>query len=174
MIELHRELMFHSQQHVLPTDYAWTNSIDITLPNKAQAKALNPTYRVFHSFLHSSLVDSLYLIGYAEIRQLHELARTHLVYSSGVNWEGMQEYAKEKGVAKQLNANLYAASKFMKIPKLKEVVDKNVISAALHYYRVCAKLRYSWFNTFDSRLYRQKKRFKAKKLLTTPHKQLDA
>ena len=165
MIELHRELMFHEQQHVFPTEHAWKNTIDITLSENAQAKVLNPTYRIFHSFLHSSLVDSLHLRGYVEIRQLHELARTQFMYSSNIDWKVMQKYAQENGVGMQLNANLFVASKFMDIPQFMEIINNHATSAALHYYRVCSKLKYDWFDTFDARLYRMKKRIRAKGLL---------
>ncbi len=162
MIELHRELMFSEQQHIFPTKRAWENTIDITLSGNAQAKVLNPTYRVFLSFLHNSLVDSLYLKGYVEIRQLHELARTQFVYSPDIDWGAMQSYAHEKNVSKQLDANLYAASKFMGIPEFMEFINNNVISAVLHYYRVCLKLKYSWFETLDAKLYRRKKRMRSR------------
>ncbi len=163
MLELHRDLMFRDQQRIFPTLHAWSNTIDITLPNNAKAKVLNPTYRVFHSFLHSNVTDSLYQKGIVEIRQLHELARSYLVYGTSIDWDEMFEYAYEHGVGKQLNANLYLANKFMAVPCIKsDNINNNTISSKLNYYRVKSKFKYDWFNTFDQRLYRLKKRILSK------------
>ncbi len=161
-IELHRDLMFREQQHVFPTEYAWKKTVDITLPNNAQAKVLVPTYRVFHSFLHSCIVDKLHQRGYAEIRQLHELARAQSMYSSDIDWEEMLAYAHDHSVGRQLHANLYIASKFMNIPGLKETVNKHISRSVFQYLRVCSKLKYNWFDILDIKLTRRINRFQSK------------
>lgn len=155
MIELHRDLMFREQQHVFPTEYAWEKGIDIALPNSAEAKVLVPTYRVFHSFLHRCVVDKLYQRGQIEIRQMHELARAHFMYSSDIDWEEMFEYAHNHGVHKQLYANLYAASKFMQIHDLEEILNKHVMGSIFQYMRACSKLRYDWFDALDIKVTRR-------------------
>lgn len=148
-IELHRELMFREQQHTFPTEYAWENTIDITLPNTAEAKVLTPTYRVFHSFLHGSVVDLLHLSGHVEIRQMHELARSQLKYSSDINWQELLMYADEHRIGRKLAANLYAASKFMSFPIEDTGSNNYQVSSACHFARVYAKLKYNWFNFID-------------------------
>jgi len=155
MIELHRDLIFREQQHIFPTDFAWGKSIDITLANKAEAKVLNPTYRVFHSILHSCVVDSLAQRGQIEIRQLHELAQAQATYSADIDWEEMLQYAKEHNVHKQFHANLYAAHKFMKFRNSEDMQDLHVMNSALQYARVCSKLKHSWFDTLDTRIVRR-------------------
>ena len=162
MIELHRDLMFHEQQHVFPTKYAWEKTTDITLPNMAEAKVLVPTYRVFHSFLHRCIVDKLSQKGQVEIRQLHELARTQFMYSSDIDWEEMLGYAHEHDVDRQLYDNLYAASKFMNIHDLEEILNRHTMRSIFQYIRVCSKLRYNWFDTLDIRLARRMNRFRSK------------
>ena len=149
MIELHRDLIFHEQQHVFPTEYAWEKTVDITLPNMAEAKVLIPTYRVFHSFLHRSVVDLLHLSGHVEIRQMHELVRTQLKYSSEVDWQELFMYAREHRLSRKLSANLYAASKFMNLPREEIGFNGYRMASACHYARVCAKLKYDWFNFID-------------------------
>ena len=161
MIELHRDLMFHEQQHVFPTNLAWDKSVDITLPNQSKAKVLIPTYRVFHSFLHSAVVDRLHQKGYIEIRQLHELARTQLMYGSDIDWEEMLALAHEYDIDRQLCANLYSAVKFMNFPNLAEMVNTYIMSSKFHHYRVCSKLKYGWFNLLDNKLQRRIRRFKS-------------
>jgi len=159
MVELHRDLMFYKQQHVFPTEYAWTKAVDITLPNMAKAKVLIPTYRVFHSFLHSCVVDKLSQIGQIEIRQLHELARAQFMYSSDIDWEEMLGYAHDHGVHRQLYANLYAASKFMSIHDLEEILSRHTMRSIFHYIRVRSKLKYNWFDALDIKLTRYISRF---------------
>ncbi|MBT8112705.1 MAG: nucleotidyltransferase family protein [Gammaproteobacteria bacterium] len=155
MIELHRDLMFREQQHVFPTEYAWEKGIDIALPNLAEAKVLVPTYRVFHSFLHRCVVDKLYQKGQIEIRQMHELARAHFMYSSEIDWEEMFEYAHNHGVHRQLYANLYAASKFMRIHDLEKILNKHAMGSIFQHIRACSKLRYDWFDALDIKLARR-------------------
>lgn len=162
MIELHRDLMFREQQHVFPTEYAWGKTIDITLPKGAKAKVLNSTYRVFHSFLHRCVVDKLYQKGQIEIRQMHELARAHFVYSSDIDWEEMFEYAHNHGVHRQLCANVYAASKFMQIHDLEEILNKHVMGSIFQYVRVCSKLRHEWFDALDIKVTRRINRLQSK------------
>ncbi|MGH1537610.1 MAG: nucleotidyltransferase family protein, partial [Gammaproteobacteria bacterium] len=159
MIELHRDLMFREQQHAFPTEHAWEKSIDIALPNGAEAKVLNPTYRVFHSFLHRCVVDKLYQNGQIELRQLHELARAQFMYSSDINWEEILEYAHENGVHKQLYTNLYAASKFMGIHDFKEISNRHITGSAFQYFRVNSKLKYDWFDALDIKVARRIDRF---------------
>ena len=163
MLELHRDLIFQAYQHAFPTNDAWKQTITITLPNKAQAKILNPTYRVFHSYLHSYMVDELYNKGYAEIRQLHELTRSILTYSSDIDWQEMFNYAKKHNVDKQLSANLYITNKFMKIPSLEKINNKHTLSSILQYARVCAKLKYSSFDNIDKKLSRHVIKWQRKK-----------
>ena len=162
MIELHRDLMFREQQHVFPTGYAWEKGIDIALPNLAEAKVLVPTYRVFHSFLHRCVVDKLYQKGQIEIRQMHELARAHFMYSSEIDWEEMFEYAHNHGVHRQLYANLYAASKFMRIHDLEKILNKHAMGSIFQHIRVCSKLRYNWFDTLDIKVTRRINRLQSK------------
>lgn len=159
MIELHRDLMFHKQQHVFPTELAWGKAIDIILPNNSRAKVLSPTYRVFHSFLHSNIVDKLYQKGCVEIRQLHELARTQFVYSSDINWNEIFDHTQKYGANRQLYANLYSAIKFMGFPKLKEVKSRHLMSSIFQHQRVCSKLKYHWFDSLDKKLQRRFKHF---------------
>ena len=148
-IELHRELMFREQQHIFPTEYAWGNSVDITLPNKAEVKILNPTYRVFHSFLHRNVVDMFHLAGCVEIRQLHELVGSQLKYSSEIDWRELFEYAKKSGVERKLAANINIANKFMGFPKQETITNLHQVTSAFHYARVCAKLKFGWLNYID-------------------------
>ena len=162
IVELHHELMFHKQQHVLPAEYAWAKAVDIALPNKAEAKVLTPTYRVFHSFLHRCVVDELDHKGQVEIRQLHELAREQFTHSSDIDWDEMLEYAYAHGVHKELYANLYAASKFMEIHDLEEILNKHSIRSMFHHIRVCTKLKYNWYDSIDIRLTRHLGRFHSK------------
>ena len=162
MIELHRDLMFHEQQHVFPTEHAWANTIDITLPNMAEAIVLVPAYRIFHSFLHRYLVDKFYHLGHVEIRNLHELARTQFIYSSNIDWDEMLAYAREHGVVKQLCANLYVASKFMNILGLDEVINRSNIESMCYYIRVCSKLKYDWFDALDKKFARRVKLLRSK------------
>lgn len=162
MIELHRDLMFHEQQHVFPTEHAWANTIDVALPNMAEANVLVPAYRIFHSFLHLYVVDKLYHLGHVEIRYLHELARTQFIYSSNIDWDEMLAYAREHGVVKHLCANLYVASKFMNILGLEEVINRPNIGSMCHYIRVCSKLKYDWFDALDKKLVRRAKHLRSK------------
>jgi len=161
MIELHRGLIWPGYEPIFPTDYAWEHSIDIALPNSAEAKVLEPTYRIFHSFLHSCIVDGLYSRAYAEIRQLHELARTQFEYSSDIHWDEILSYAHAHGVGKQFRANLYAAVKFMGVPEFKEMIDRNEASIILHHYRLCSKLKYGWYDTLDGIAYRVIRRLRS-------------
>ena len=167
MIELHRDLMFRDQQYIFPSKLAWEKSVDITLPNQSEAKVLTPTYRIFHSFLHGSIVDGLYQKGYVELRQLHELARTQFMYASDIDWEEMFVLAHEHGVDRQLYTNLYSAIKFMNFPDLANVVNSHVISSKFHHYRVCSKLRFRWFNLLDNKLHRRIRRIKSKLSIPT-------
>jgi len=156
MIELHRDLMFREQQHVFPTEYAWEKGIDIALPNSAEAKVLVPTYRVFHSFLHRCVVDSLSQKGQVELRQMHELARAQFMYASDINWEELQEYAHEHGVHRQLYTNLYIANKFMNIHGLGKIIhSKYVLKCIAQHIRVCSKLKYNWFDVLDIKIARK-------------------
>ena len=161
MVELHRDLVRCSKQKIFPTKLAWEKSVDITLPNQSKAKVLIPTYRVFHSFLHSAVVDRLHQKGYIEIRQLHELARTQLMYGSDIDWEEMLALAHEYDIGRQLCANLYSAVKFMNFPNIAEMVNTYIMSSKFHHYRVCSKLKYGWFNLLDNKLQRRIRRFKS-------------
>ena len=154
MIELHHEIMFREQQHVFPTEYAWTKTTNITLPNIAEAKVLIPTYRIFHCILHRCVVDKLDQKGQAEIRQLHELAREQFMHSSSIDWEEMLEYAHAHGVHKELYANLYTANKFMGIDGLEKILNKYSMRPIFQHIRVCNKLKYNWFDTLDKKVAR--------------------
>ncbi len=162
MVELHRDLVRYSKQKIFPTKLAWEKSVDIVLPNNAEAKVLVPTYRIFHSFLHSCIIDRLHKRGYIEIRQLHELARTQLMYSYGVDWQEMLALARKHDVDRQLYANLYSATKFMNLPDLEEIVNRGNIRSTYHYLRVCAKLKFVWFNWIDKKFFGLRRRIQSK------------
>ena len=161
-IELHRDLISRKQQHLLLTESAWRNTVDIELPNSARAKVLTPNYRILHSFIHSCIVDALHLKGYAEIRQLHELARSHYVYSSKIDWQEIMAYARKHNITEKLFANLYVAKKFMQIPDVTDIDNKYYPGAIFQYLRVCFKLRYNWFNIWDARIVRRIRRWQTK------------
>ena len=151
-IELHRDLMLQNQQHYLPNHTAWENSFDITLINGVEAKVLTPTYRILHSFLHSCIADSNHLLGLVEIRQLHELSLTQLVYSNQIEWEKLTAITKSNKINHIFTANIAAAHNFMQFPKSAIGLRYNTITSKCHTYRVNAKLKYQWYNYVDAKV----------------------
>ena len=162
MVELHHDLMFREQQYVFPTEYAWSKAVDVALSSGVYAKVLEPTYRVFHGFLHRCVVDKLDRKGQVEIRQLHELACEQYRNSSKLNWDEMLEYARGHNVHKELCANLYTAIKFMEIYDLEIVLNKQSIRSIFQYIRICKKLEYDWFDTLDKKIARRLDLYKAR------------
>ena len=139
-------------QHIFPTKSAWDNTINIELKEGVEAQVLNPTYRLLHSILHSCIVDSNHRLGLVEIRQLHELARTQLIYGDQLDWDRLLVIARKNNIGGILSANLKEAEYFLNVPILKQPSQINPIAANFHIFRVCAKLRYAWFDYFDTKL----------------------
>ena len=81
------------------------------------------------------------------------------MYSADIDWDELLMYAHDHGVHRQLYANLYAASKFMNIRDLEEILSKYTMRSIFHYTRVCSKLKYNWFDSLDSKLTRYISRF---------------
>ena len=151
-VEIHRDLLRRHHQQFFPTELAWQNCTEIKLDTNIEAKILTPGYRIMHSFLHDYITDSLYIRGFVELRSIQEFALSYQKFNSDIDWQTLFALTSANGISHMLSSYIHSTQKFIGLPDIDQKIPQYKLKTAYHHSRVCAKLKYSWFDAIDTKI----------------------
>ena len=93
-----------------------------------------------------TLLIPLYIRGFVELRSIQEFALTYQKFSSDIDWQTLFALTSANGISHMLSSYIHSTQKFIGLPDIDQNIPQYKLKTAYHHSRVCAKLKYSWFD----------------------------
>ncbi len=106
MVELHRRVMGgHSTFEYIP--FSINTSYKSDNPDFLNAWVLNPTYKLYHSFLHTEVDDDNYDLKYLDLRHVYDFTVLTKKYYNEIDWNELDRLIRSLKLVNNFQAYLY-------------------------------------------------------------------
>ncbi len=127
MVELHRRVMGgNSGIEYIP--FSAETSYKSNNPDFLNAWVLNPTYKLYHAFLHTELDDNNYILKHLDLRHLYDFTVLTKKYFNKINWDELERLVISLGLVNSFQAYLYMARELFGLRTPLTVDNKKVRS----------------------------------------------
>ncbi len=108
MVELHRRVMGgNSGIEYIP--FSPETSYKSNNPDFLNAWVFNPTFKLYHAFLHTELDDNNYKLKHLDLRHLYDFTVLAKKYYGKVEWDELDRLVRSLGLVNNFQAYLYMA-----------------------------------------------------------------
>jgi len=127
MVELHRRVMGgNSGIEYIP--FSTETSYKSNNPYFLNVWVLNPTYKLYHAFLHTELDDNNYILKHLDLRHLYDFTILTNKYYDKIDWNELDRSVKSLGLANNFQAYLYMGKELFGLTTPLTVDNKKVRS----------------------------------------------
>ena len=127
MVELHRRVMGgNSGIEYIP--FSAKTSYKSNNPDFLNAWVFNPTYKLYHAFLHTELDDNNYNLKHLDLRHLYDFTVLTKKYYDQIDWDELSQLVKSLGLVNNFQAYLYMAKELFGLITPLTVENKKVRS----------------------------------------------
>ncbi len=127
MLELHRRVMGgDSTIEYIP--FSEETSYQSSNPEFLNTWILNPTYKLYHAFLHTELDDNNYNLKYLDLRHLYDFTVLTKKYYDKVDWNKLDKLVKSLNLVNNFQAYLYICKELFNLTTPLTVDNRKVHS----------------------------------------------
>jgi len=127
MVELHRRVMGgNSGIEYIP--FSAETSYKSNNPYFLNVWVLNPTFKLYHAFLHTELDDNNYKLKHLDLRHLYDFTVLTEKYYGKVEWDELDRLVRSLGLINNFQAYLYMAKVLFSLTTPLTVDNKKVRS----------------------------------------------
>jgi len=127
MVELHRRVMGgHSTFEYIP--FSESTSYKSNNPDFLNAWVMNPTYKLYHAFLHTELDDDNYNLKHLDLRHVYDFTVLTKKYYDKVDWNELNQLVKSLKLVNNFQSYLYMCKELFGLITPLTVENKKVHS----------------------------------------------